>query len=532
MTNIRFQCLQGSVEGESFEFEGTVVLGRDLTCGVALQDPCCSRKHALIERLADRYRIRDLGSRNGVSVNGEKIEESTLCYGDRFMVGRNLFVFLSEALPRGPEDRDDASGLHDIETIDVHQVERRLTVDLNDAADSLLVDSQLVPSAEPEIRPLDSEQLRKELVFLCQLSKELNGTLEIDVIIETVTRSVMEKFDNADRVSFFFFEASQPPALEEVKSLCRSGEYANPVSRTILKRIERERVGILCESFPDFGDTASDRTLDLCSFMCLPLVVRTRLLGAVYVENNSGTHAFSRADFELLTLVANHSAAALSSALTFDQSQAAYLETVKSLGNALDAKDSYTRGHSERVANYAVGIGQELGFDSERLRNLRIAAKLHDIGKIAIKDALIGKDGRLTSTEFEEIKKHPELGIEILRPIRFLWPILPFILHHHERYNGRGYPDGLKGEEIPLEARIINLADALDAMTTQRSYNQPISIEEALERCKREAGVSFDPMCVPAMLRYFHDKMSPTTTVTIEAGIRAYRDKIEPESVD
>ena len=96
MTNIRFQCIQGSVEGESFEFEGTVVLGRDLACGVALHDPCCSRKHALIERLEERYRIRDLGSRNGVSVNGKKIEEATLCYGDRFTVGRNLFVFLSE----------------------------------------------------------------------------------------------------------------------------------------------------------------------------------------------------------------------------------------------------------------------------------------------------------------------------------------------------------------------------------------------------------------------------------------------------
>ena len=219
MTNIRFQCIQGSVEGESFEFEGTVVLGRDLTCGVALQDPCCSRRHALIERLEDRYRIRDLDSRNGLTVNGEKTDESTLGYGDRFTVGRNLFVFLSEVLPLGP-DRDDASGLQGIETIDVHQVEMRLSLELNDAVDSLLVAGPVAPDSQNKLRPLDSEQLRKELVFLCQLSKELNGTLEVDVIIETVTRSVLEKFDNAARVSFFFFEASQPPALEEVKSLC------------------------------------------------------------------------------------------------------------------------------------------------------------------------------------------------------------------------------------------------------------------------------------------------------------------------
>jgi HD-GYP domain-containing protein (c-di-GMP phosphodiesterase class II) len=532
MANLRFQCLLGSAEGESFELDGPVTLGRDTTCDVPLRDPCCSRRHALIERLEDRYRIRDLGSRNGVSVNGSKVEEATLCYGDRFMVGRTLFVFLSEVLARGPDSSDEAPVLHDVETIDVHQVERRLTVDLNDAADSLLGEGHLVDGDELEVHPLDSEQLRKELVFLCQLSKELNGTLEIDVIVETVTRSVLRKFEEADRVSFFFFEASQPPALQEVESLCRDGKDSRPVSLTILKRIEQERVGILCGNVLDFARSKSVFKRDLRSFMCVPLVVRTRLLGAIYLENLSRAHAFSRADFELLTLVANHSAAALSSALTFEHSQTSYLETVRSLGNALDAKDSYTRGHSERVAHYAVGIGKELGFDTERLRNLRIAAELHDIGKIAIKDALIGKDGRLTPAEFEQIKKHPELGVGILRPIRFLWPILPFILHHHERYNGRGYPDGLKGEEIPLEARIINLADALDAMTTQRSYNQPISIEEALERCEREAGVSFDPVCVPALLRFLREKANPTSTVPIDTGRRGRREDMEAVAVE
>lgn len=521
MTSIRFQCIQGTADGESFEFEGAVVLGRDAACSLSLPDPCCSRRHAVIERLEDRYRIRDLGSRNGITVNGEKVEETSLGYGDRFTVGRNLFVFLSDVLPRESE-RQEHARFRKVKTIDVHQVETRLGL----APGSVTDDP--TRTFEPTAPSLESEQLRRELVFLCQLSKELNGTLDVDVIVEIVTRKVLEKFSSADRVSFFLFEPTRPPALQEVKSMLRDGEeYPLPVNRAILKKIERERVGILCERVGE-NDMSCERTVELCSFMCLPLVVRTRLLGAVYVETHSATLTFSRSEFELLTLVANHTAAALSSALTFDQSQSAYMEAVKSLSNALDAKDSYTRGHSERVAAYAVGIGEELGFDAERLRNLRMAAELHDIGKIAIKDALIGKNGRLTTEEFEEIKKHPELGVEILRPIRFLRPILPFILHHHERYNGRGYPDGLKGEEIPLEARIINLADALDAMTTQRSYNQPITIAEALERCEREAGVSFDPKCVPALLRHLKERAQESSTAALD--VPSYELEAEAEA--
>ena len=184
---------------------------------------------------------------------------------------------------------------------------------------------------------------------------------------------------------------------------------------------------------------------------------------------------------------------------SYEDLQVSFYDAVRSLSNALEAKDEYTRGHSDRVAYLAVGIARELGLEPERIEMLRIAAQLHDIGKIAICETIIGKNGRLSDKEFEAIKQHPQLGVEILKPIQFLKPALPFILHHHERYNGGGYPHGLKGEEIPLEARILNLADTFDAMTSQRSYNTPKTFPEALERCKKEAGVSFDVSCVKAL---------------------------------
>jgi putative nucleotidyltransferase with HDIG domain len=236
--------------------------------------------------------------------------------------------------------------------------------------------------------------------------------------------------------------------------------------------------------------------------MCVPLVTRRRFLGVLYAENCSRPACFQRADLEFLTLLGSQAAFAIENAFLYEDLQVSFYETVCSLSNALEAKDKYTRGHSERVAELAVGIAEQLGLEPQRIEHVRTAARLHDIGKIAIGERVIGKSGRLTEEEFELIKEHPRLGVEILEPIQFLQPVLPFVLHHHERYNGRGYPDGLQGEAIPLEARILNIADAFDAMTTQRPYNKPRTPQEALAQCQREAGVSFDASCVRALAAY------------------------------
>jgi putative nucleotidyltransferase with HDIG domain len=245
-------------------------------------------------------------------------------------------------------------------------------------------------------------------------------------------------------------------------------------------------------------------------------VTRNRFLGAIYVENGSEPGCFQKADLELLTLFGNQAAFAIENALLYEDLQVSFYETVRSLTNALEAKDKYTRGHSDRVARYAVAIGKGLGLSAEKLETLRTAAELHDIGKIAIGEAIISKKDRLSDEEYELVKQHPQRGVEILRPIRFLQPVLPFILHHHERFNGRGYPEGLRGQNIPLEARILNLADAFDAMTTQRPYNTPKTFAEALAQCRKEAGVSFDAECVKALVE-FVEKQEKTDREVVEA---------------
>ena len=177
-----------------------------------------------------------------------------------------------------------------------------------------------------------------------------------------------------------------------------------------------------------------------------------------------------------------------------------YVRSIDALIKALEAKDFYTRGHSQRVTMYSVAIGKALGFTPAGLENLRRAATLHDLGKIGVRESLLNKPGHLTDEEFGEFFRHPEAAIRILEPIPFFKPLLPAILHHHERYDGTGYPKGLAGVEIPIESRIMAIADAFDAMTSTRAYRQALPTESANAEIVRCSGSQFDPEIVALFL--------------------------------
>jgi len=302
----------------------------------------------------------------------------------------------------------------------------------------------------------------------------------------------------------------------------------------VLERVRRTPAGILVADVQNDARFDSSQTLINCSvrsFMCVPLTTRERTLGAVYVENRSQPVCFEESDLELLTVFGNQMARAIENASLYEELERSFYETVRSLLKALEAKDEYTRGHSDRVALYAVGIGRILGLSKRSVHHLKIAAELHDIGKIAIPEVIIKSPLRLTDEEFELIRKHPDIGVEILRPIRFLEPVIPAVRHHHERYNGGGYPEGLVGDQIPLQARILNLADAFDAMTTTRSYNDPISLSDALVRCRSEAGISFDAACVEALCQYVEERFC-VNTGELHRPMECSPDVSEDEMVD
>lgn len=173
-----------------------------------------------------------------------------------------------------------------------------------------------------------------------------------------------------------------------------------------------------------------------------------------------------------------------------------YTCTIQALASAIEAKDEYTIGHSERVTNYAMAIAKELLLPTEKVKEILYASILHDIGKIGINENILSKPGRLTEEEYEQIKQHPSIGANILSSIKVLEPVIPIVYHHHEFYNGKGYPTNKAKSDIPLGARIIAVADAFDAMTSDRPYRKGFSKEKALNEIINSSGTQFDPMVV------------------------------------
>ena len=183
-----------------------------------------------------------------------------------------------------------------------------------------------------------------------------------------------------------------------------------------------------------------------------------------------------------------------------EQLEQAYLDMIQTLRYTVEAKDSYTRGHSDRVSEYSVLIGEKLGLSEEQIKTLRIGGLFHDIGKIGIPDSILLKPAKLTDDEYSQIKNHPSIGAHILGNATIFKEIIPIVKHHHEKYDGNGYPSRLKGEEIPYMARIAAVADTFDAMTSRRSYRGPIDIEHVKEEIKRCEGTQFDPQIAEVFL--------------------------------
>jgi HD-GYP domain-containing protein (c-di-GMP phosphodiesterase class II) len=512
---ITFRCIEGSCKGRLFDFsKSTVTIGRGAECDVALDDELCSRRHARIDRQNGFLVVTDLHSTNGLFVNRRRVTCQVMRDKDRFAVGRHIFEAVLENARRGTGatsgflDGDGAGRIDSVEDGEAPTentiIESSLRLDEIDSLFAPIATTAARPGSPNPPDPVGKQALRLQLAY--RVSQAINATLETEDLYPLIVENIFSTFEDAERACLFL--KGKHGSLDLIHSAQRGRNSSSDVSRCVLERVELERVGVLAsdaKSDDRFSTSKSVAIMDLRSLMCVPLVTRNKFLGAIYVENCTKVACFTKAELELLSLLANQMAYAIDNAILYRDIQHAFYETVRSLSNALEAKDPYTRGHSDRVARYAVGIGSELGFEEERLTLLRIAAELHDIGKIGISEQIIGKAGRLTEAEFEIIKLHPQAGVDILQPVQYLRPILPFILHHHERFNGRGYPAGLAGDAIPLEARIINLADAFDAMTTKRSYNQPRTRAEAIEQCHKEAGVSFDRDCVEAFVRYLNN---------------------------
>ncbi|RMH24205.1 MAG: HD-GYP domain-containing protein [Planctomycetota bacterium] len=255
------------------------------------------------------------------------------------------------------------------------------------------------------------------------------------------------------------------------------------------------------------GDVTAEIGVDPGGDVALRRVMRgERPIGAIVAGEKIGAETdITSADLKLLEAAAASMSVFFENASLYDDQQAMFLGVLRALTAAIDAKDRYTCGHSERVASLAVALGERIGMPEEQVERLRISGLVHDIGKIGVPEAVLSKPGRLSDEEFEQIKRHPEIGVRILRDLPQLADVLPGVLHHHERWDGRGYPHGLAGESIPLFARLLALADSFDAMSSSRTYRQAMPRAAVLEEIHSCAGTQFDPALAREFVRLDFD---------------------------
>lgn len=244
------------------------------------------------------------------------------------------------------------------------------------------------------------------------------------------------------------------------------------------------------------------------SLISSPVIIKGEVVGVLNVNNKIDGGVFTEDELELLNTLASQTAISLENANLYADLQKSYFDTIRALVNAIEAKDKYTRGHSERVTCYALEIGKKLNLSTKQLEILQHASILHDIGKIGTDLGILHKNGSLTDDEFDVVKEHPVVGSQIIEPISFLGDVKRIVTEHHERYDGKGYPHGKKGEELSLEARIIAITDAYDAMTSDRPYRKAMKNEDAIAELKRCAGTQFDPRLVDTFIEVLNENSS------------------------
>ncbi len=355
-----------------------------------------------------------------------------------------------------------------------------------------------IAESEAEKRALVNETLNKykEITLLYDVVEKVSSCLDT----KEVARLVIEEARKVIKLS----SVSVLLLNKETDELELIGEYGHDhETTTCVSRGVGIAGNVLVSGRAEIvNDVQSDPrfvegSVTICSLMCAPLRAKDNVVGVIKLGNDQPV-TYTAEDLKLFTTLASLAAVAIENANLYEQLQDAFYTTVYTLAETIEKRDPYTGNHTKRVMEYSLALGKTLGLSETDMARLKLGAVLHDIGKIGVRDNVLLKESSLTDAEFEQIKMHPVYGEEIISRISQLKSAIPGVKHHHEKFNGRGYPDGLKGEEIDITARIIAVADSFDAMTSNRPYRNGLSVEVAFEELRKYSGSQFDPEIVDA----------------------------------
>ncbi|HXG66918.1 MAG TPA: HD domain-containing phosphohydrolase [Blastocatellia bacterium] len=491
--------LQLSLNGNarSHQLNGKVFrIGRHEDNDLSFDNPYISRHHAEIVCEGAYYVIRDLGSTSGTFVNYERVKQRRLRDGDRIRLGRGHGIELAFQGPspegRAKETAEEANGLPPVCVLAPDEAR--------------FIDTSRLPKLDVIAAPT-LERLRA----LYEFSSEALATQSVQETGEKLV-AYMRRTLKSERCAVLFYNRHR--GMLEI-AVAHPEEKDFKPSRSISERAYKDNVAVLSfDALQDdrFRKGDSIRLQSVRSVMCAPIGSRNRVWGVCYVDNLSPVRVFNEEELEFLTALARQAGLAMENLYLIEEQRRSLDSFVRTLAATLDAKDDSTAGHSARVGSQSAALARAMGLSPAEARLIYYAGLLHDYGKIGIRDDVLLKPAQLTPEEYEYIKQHPVHTFRLLSKIRFpedLAAVPAVAAAHHERWDGTGYPEGLKGDEIPIGSRIVAVIDAYDAITKERVYNEPVSPEKALQEIKMRAGTHFDPAVVEAFAQYFQREIEP-----------------------
>ncbi len=492
--------LTGPRQGETIELIGSLTIGRSPENLLQLSDPQISRKHAVIQQTPQGTFLRDLGSGNGTFVDNRKVIEYRLAPGDQIQVGPLAIRYEVDDdklrfTPPPPPSNAAAPSVQFGSTDNAAAVRSLAADDLN---------RTLFGRVSHEQDPGKLQRLQERLAAIYEANQMIAAEHDLRRVFECVLEQVFRLIPAHNGVILLL----HPETGELITEYARTRDGETPpremaISRTIAMRsLHNGEAVITLDAMADrrFEAGASIIAQKIASAMCAPLRNRQEILGVIYVDTRGTRNAFDENDLQLLNALAGPAGIAIKNARYVQELERDHQENLCVLANAIEIRDHYTVGHTWRVTNFAIEIGRALGWTDEQIRTCRMGGVLHDIGKIGVEDAILRKASALTPEEYEVMKVHPERGARLMQDARSLVPLIPFALYHHERYDGKGYPFGLAGENIPIEGRVLAVADTFDAMTSNRPYRKGLDPEIALGELEKGKRAQFDPDCVDALV--------------------------------
>ena len=350
------------------------------------------------------------------------------------------------------------------------------------------------------------------LVRILNLTKDLNTQLDLSSLFNEFIFHLQRNF-SPDGVGLYVADGERRTGLKSASvhgANLRNNSKVWPWLSRVIKLVLTKRVSKLVDPYVVNADNDLSFLVDeplSHSLMVVPMYnQQQKVVGVVVLIRDGEQNLYTTSDLQLLTVFASHTATSIESARLYGQMREMTMDVIRSYAQAVEAKDIYTRGHSERVAHYATALGRQLGLEQVELDQLYTAGVLHDIGKIGVPDHILNKDSRLEADEYEVMKKHPAVGRDILSKVGTLQDILLIIYHHHERIDGHGYPEGLAGEDIPYLARLVSVVDSYEAMTSDRAYRRAMDPDKVKAILVEGAGKQWDRDLTRTWLSLLEDK--------------------------